>query len=212
MICISRNSDKDFMAEASGSESARTFIERSIAELSSQLAGEEALLAYSGGIASAVCAALLHRTQGVRLSSVLVNFRLPPENDAGKISMLYREVFGEGLEVLDIPIGLMQRLELARDANEKNRMLATGLTDLFVRLAGERGATTVAMGTTCEGIVADKQAHPNHHSIVYQPFGSDINLIEPVSSLSRVEVCMVGIELGLPRELTGSDHTTMSYL
>ncbi len=212
MICNNKERDKELMTGTSGPESAMTFIERSIAELSSQLAGEEALLAYSGGIASAVCAALLHRTQGVRLSSVLVNFRLPPENDAGKISMLYREVFGEGLEVMDTPIGLMQRLELARDANEKNRMLATGLTDLFVRLAGERGTTTIAMGTTCEGIVADRQAHPNHHSIVYQPFGPDINLIEPVSSLSRVEVCMVGIELGLPSKLTDSAHATMSYL
>lgn len=121
-------------------------------------------------------------------------------------------MFGEGLEVLDVPIDLIQRLDLTRSANEKNRMLATGLTDLFVRLAGERGITAIAMGMTCEGIVADKQAHPNHHSIVHQPFGPDINLIEPVGSLSRVEVCMVGIELEFPSELTDGAHATMSYL
>lgn len=56
-----------------GPNSARTFIERSVAKLSSGLAGKDVMLTYSGGIASTVCASLLHRAQGVRLSSVLVN-------------------------------------------------------------------------------------------------------------------------------------------
>lgn len=209
MICI----DKEYPASITDSGSARVFIEQSVTRLSLELASKEVLLAYSGGIASAVCAVLLLKAEGVRLSSVLVDFRLPPDNNASKISTLYYEVFGgENLEVLDIPHSLLNELERVKNPSEKDRILGMGLTDLIARLARERGISIVGMGTTCEDIVAEKQARPSHHSIVYQPFGPDISLIEPVGSLSRVEVRMVGIELGLPCELTGSDRATMSYL
>lgn len=212
MISIDKKNSKEFTPKASESGFAKAFIERSILELSSKIAERDVLLAYSGGIASAVCAALLQRMEGVHLASVLVDFRLPTESDASEISAQYRKVFGENLEVLDMPDDLLNELEREKVLSERERILAIGLTDLIGHLARKRGIAIVGMGTTHEGIVAERRDRPGHHSLVHQPFGTDIDVVEPVSSLSREEVHMVGIELGLPSELTDSDHTTMSYL
>ncbi len=190
------------------------FISASVEAIRKESEGSRAICALSGGVDSAVAAALVHRAMGTRLTNVFV--------DTG---LLRRDEFRETLELLRARLGLnvigvdaserfLGRLKGIEDPEEKRKRIGAEFIAVFAEEAIKLAAASdgppvkfLVQGTLYPDVIESVSVKgpsaviKSHHNVGGLPADMPFALIEPLRGLFKDEVRLIGRELGLPEEI-----------
>ncbi len=185
------------------------FIRNAAEEIQQKTGDEEILLALSGGVDSAVVAALLHRAVGARLHCVLVDHGLMREGETESVRAALCGRFGAELHVIHAADRFFAALKGVCDPEEKRRRIGETFIAEFESHAKSRANMQwLAQGTIYPDVVESagvegggKAVIKSHHNVGGLPARLNLKLLEPLRELFKDEVRKLGLELGLPEEL-----------
>ena len=185
-----------------------SIIEEQVAAVRAQAGTDRVICALSGGVDSAVAAALVHRAIGKQLTCIYVDTGLMRKGESEQVVETFRRNLG--LELIHISAGerYFEKLEGITDPEAKRKIIG----ELFVRIFEENtGGLTDALhlvqGTLYPDVIesggSDGTASviKSHHNVGGLPQDMTLQLIEPLRSLFKDEVRKLGSELGLPDEI-----------
>ena len=190
---------------------AGSFIEEAVSRIREQIGDGYAICGLSGGVDSAVAAALVHRAIGDRLTCIFVDHGLLRKGEREAVERTFRHHLGMRLVVVDAAAEFLQRLEGVEDPEEKRRRIGETFVRVFERIAAEEGdqARFLVQGTLYPDVIESRSVRgpsatiKTHHNVGGLPPDMRFELVEPLRELFKDEVRSVGRELGLPEELVG---------
>ncbi|MGH2535844.1 MAG: glutamine-hydrolyzing GMP synthase [Candidatus Promineifilaceae bacterium] len=179
------------------------------AALRAQIGPGRVLLALSGGVDSAVAAALLHRAVGDQLTCVFVNHGLLRRAEADQVIEAFGRERGMRLLALDASEEFLEALSGVTEPEAKRKIIGERFVRVFEREAGRLGQIEfLAQGTiypdVIESAAADRpEAHSikTHHNVGGLPAEHGFKIVEPLRLLFKDEVRSLGQELGLPEAI-----------
>ena len=185
-----------------------SIIDEQVAAVRTQVGTDRVICALSGGVDSAVAAALVHKAIGHQLTCVYVDTGLMRKGESEQVVETFRRNLG--LELIHIDAGgrYFEKLEGITEPEAKRKIIG----ELFVRIFEENtGGLTDALhlvqGTLYPDVIesggSDGSAAviKSHHNVGGLPEDMTLRLIEPLRSLFKDEVRRLGSELGLPDEI-----------
>ncbi|HEU5432580.1 MAG TPA: glutamine-hydrolyzing GMP synthase, partial [Thermomicrobiales bacterium] len=186
-----------------------SFIERATAEIRQSVGAGRVLLGLSGGVDSAVAAALIHRAIGDQLTPVFVDNGLLRLGEADLVRDVFARHFGIDLVFVDARQRFLGRLAGVVDPEEKRKAIGEEFVRVFEQEARRLGPFAfLAQGTlypdVIESTTADTKAAAKiktHHNVGGLPKDMQFTLLEPLKYLFKDEVRAVGRALGLPDEI-----------
>jgi GMP synthase (glutamine-hydrolysing) len=190
-------------------------VEESIDAIREQVGDGQAICGLSGGVDSAVAAALVQRAIGDRLRCVFVDHGLLRKGEAEQVERDYVAATGVSLKVVDAAERFLEALAGVDDPEEKRKIIGREFIRVFedaereiVAEAGEHGDSVgfLVQGTLYPDVVESGGGTgtaniKSHHNVGGLPEDLQFTLVEPLRRLFKDEVRRVGEELGLPAEI-----------
>jgi len=183
-------------------------VDEQTALISAQIGSEgRAIAGLSGGVDSAVAAALVQRAIGDRLTCVFVDHGLLRKGEAEQVEQDFVAATGVKLKVVDAAEVFIAALEGVSDPEEKRKIIGREFIRAFERAAREVGpADFLVQGTLYPDVVESGGGTgtaniKSHHNVGGLPDDLTFTLVEPLRALFKDEVRAVGTELGLPPEI-----------
>ncbi len=192
-------------------------IAEQVARIRTQVGEARVVCGLSGGVDSAVAAALVHEAVGNQLTCVFVDHGLLREGEAEQVERDYVEATGVDLVVVDAQDQFLDALAGVSDPEEKRKIIGREFIRSFegaargiVERAGAHGEDVrfLVQGTLYPDVVEsggalhDGQSGAanikSHHNVGGLPDDLQFELVEPLRTLFKDEVRAVGAELGLP--------------
>jgi GMP synthase (glutamine-hydrolysing) len=184
-----------------------SIIESAVESIRAQVGGEGVLCALSGGVDSAVAAALVHKALGSQLTCVFVDTGLMREGEGEQVEETFRRQFGLDLVHAKAADRFFSALDGVSDPEAKRRAIGETFIRVFeeVARASGRRARFLVQGTLYPDVIesgtADAARIKSHHNVGGLPEEMGLELVEPLRLLFKDEVRAVGEELGLPEEI-----------
>ena len=185
------------------------YVDEAIGKIRSEVGTEEVLLGLSGGVDSAVAAALLHRALGKQLTCVFVDNGLLRLNEATQVMRTFASGLGVKVIHVDASRHFLDALAGVEDPEQKRKIIGRVFVEVFQRESAKLPAVKwLAQGTIYPDVIESagantKKAHTikSHHNVGGLPESLHLKLLEPLRELFKDEVRLLGVELGLPREM-----------
>ncbi|MBF0424361.1 MAG: glutamine-hydrolyzing GMP synthase [Magnetococcales bacterium] len=185
------------------------FIAQAIARVRQQVGDDQVLLGLSGGVDSAVTAALVHRAIGDRLTCVFVDNGLLRLNEGDDVMATFAEHMGVRVIRVDAEDRFLERLRGISDPERKRKIIGHTFIDVFEAEARRLPAVQwLAQGTIYPDVIESAGGKTgvaasikSHHNVGGLPADMGLRLLEPLRELFKDEVRQVGEELGLPRRM-----------
>lgn len=185
------------------------FAEAAIRDLRHRVGTRRVICGLSGGVDSAVVAALLYKAIGPQLSCILVNNGLLRKDEQAAVISEFTTHFKADLHVVDAEEMFLNVLAGVTDPQEKRRRIGHAFIDCFKAEALKiQDAHFLAQGTLYPDVIESGAAIDGpaatiklHHNVGGLPEELGFELIEPLRDLFKDEVRRLGCELGLPETL-----------
>ena len=190
-------------------------VEDQTAAIREQVGGGRAICGLSGGVDSAVAAALVQRAIGDRLTCVFVDHGLLRKGEAEQVEQDFVAATGVRLKVATEAEAFLTALAGVTDPEQKRKVIGREFIRAFERAAREVTAEAGEHGEACEFLVQGT-LYPDvvesgggtgtaniksHHNVGGLPDDLKFRLVEPLRALFKDEVRRVGEELGLPQAI-----------
>ncbi len=183
-----------------------SIIETSVEAIRHQVGKGRAICGLSGGVDSAVAAALVHKAIGPQLTCVFVDTGLMRHGEGEQVVETFQR--HQGIELIHVRAAdrFFERLAGVTEPEEKRKTIG----ELFIRVfedasGGIEDARFLVQGTLYPDVIesgtSDAARIKSHHNVGGLPDDMDFELVEPLRSLFKDEVRRVGEELGLPEEI-----------
>jgi len=200
---------KAFLYDVAGARPSWTntsIIEQAVAEVREQVGDERVLCGLSGGVDSAVAAALVHKAIGDKLTCVFVDTGLLRQNEAEQVEEAFRRQFKVDLVHVKAADRFLEALAGVTEPEQKRKIIGETFIRVFEEVAREHTeARFLVQGTLYPDIIesgTDEAATiKSHHNVGGLPDDMNFELVEPLRNLFKDEVRRVGEELGLPEEI-----------
>lgn len=197
----------------SGDWTPAAFVETKIAEVRARVgAGDNVIMALSGGVDSSVAAVLIHRAIGDRLRCVFVDTGLLRAGERERMETTFAGRLGLALGVVDASALFIKRLEGVLDPERKRRIIGHTFIEVFESEARSLGdAKFLAQGTLYPDVIESisfkgpSAVIKSHHNVGGLPEAMRMELIEPLRELFKDEVRAVGRELGLGEDVVARE-------
>ena len=200
-----------FLHDLAGCEPSWTMasiIDEQVAAVRAQVGSGKVICALSGGVDSAVAAALVHRAIGHQLVCIYVDTGLMRLNESDQIVETFKR--NMGIELIHVTAGPRYFEKLAGVVEPEAKRKIIG--ELFIRIfeehtGGLSDAEFLVQGTLYPDVIesggSDGTAAviKSHHNVGGLPEDMTLKLVEPLRSLFKDEVRRLGRELGLPDEI-----------
>jgi GMP synthase (glutamine-hydrolysing) len=189
------------------------FIDQTVAKIRETVGPtQRAICGLSGGVDSAVAAALVHRAIGDRLTCIFVDHGLLRLHERDQVERTFRKHLGIDLRVVNASERFLKELAGIDDPEEKRRRIGHMFIDVFEEAARhvEGDVEFLVQGTLYPDVIesASPRGGPSvtiktHHNVGGLRPNLPWALVEPLRELFKDEVRQVGRELGLPEEIVG---------
>jgi GMP synthase (glutamine-hydrolysing) len=160
----------------------------------------------SGGVDSAVAAALVHKAIGGQLTCIFVDHGLLRSGEAEQVEETFRSHFEVDFIHVKAEDRFLELLAGVVDPEEKRRIIGEAFIRVFEEAAGSVGdARFLVQGTLYPDVIESGSASAatikTHHNVGGLPADMKFELVEPLRDLFKDEVRAIGEELGLPEEI-----------
>lgn len=190
-------------------------IDEQVAAIRGQVGNQRVICGLSGGVDSAVAAALVQRAVGDRLTCVFVDHGLLRKGEADQVERDFVAATGVRLVVVDARRRFVDALAGVTDPEAKRKVIGREFIRVFedaarsvVADAGEHGESVdfLVQGTLYPDVVesgggSGTATIKSHHNVGGLPDDLAFTLVEPLRALFKDEVRQVGLDLGLPAEI-----------
>jgi GMP synthase (glutamine-hydrolysing) len=193
----------------------QSIIDEQIALITQQVGDARAICGLSGGVDSAVAAALVQRAIGSRLTCVFVDHGLLRKGEAEQVEKDFVAATGVDLHTVSAAGTFLAALAGVTDPEEKRKIIGREFIRAFERatreIAAEAGAHGEAVDFLVQGTLypdvvesgggTGTASIKSHHNVGGLPADLGFKLVEPLRGLFKDEVRRIGQELGLPPEI-----------
>src|SRR5512140_477902 len=184
-------------------------VPRAVERIRREVGADEVILGLSGGVDSAVAAALIHKAIGDQLTCIFVDTGLLRLNEGDQVMETFARHLGVKVDRVNAADELYSALAGVADPEQKRKIIGKLFVDVFQKEAKAiRNARWLAQGTIYPDVIESAGAKTkkavtikSHHNVGGLPESLHLKLLEPLRELFKDEVRELGLALGLPHDM-----------
>jgi len=183
------------------------FIDSTVDWIRGQVGEDKVILGLSGGVDSSVAASLIHKAIGKNLYCIFVNNGVLRKDEFDEVLRVYEQM-GLNIKGVDASDNFLNELEGISDPETKRKIIGRVFVEVFDSEAKKvDGAKWLAQGTIYPDVIESVSVKgpsatiKSHHNVGGLPEKMHLKLLEPLNTLFKDEVRLIGAEAGVPGEI-----------